>query len=385
MPPAAMRPAVLLAANYDGRVGYAWHNIYRLYGALGRDMVAHGRRVVTSFPTAETRAPYLDDVPHETLVFDPKRPTVASVRQAAADVRRLGIREVYLTDQPPTRWDYAWLRAAGVRRIVIHCRISVPDPRPARPETGLRRALKTAWARTPGVSADRVYAVSDFVRDRLIGKACFPAERVRTILNGIDVDRWECPVGDGAGGGVTTFFAAARAARYKGILTLIEAAARVRSDHGLEAFRVRYAGDGPDIGAFRETVARLGLESHVAFLGRQEDTRPEVCAADVIVVPSMNGDACPSTVSEALASGRPLITTRAGGIPELVGGEENARLIEPGDVAALAAAMAELIGDPARRHAIGERGRARARGALRERDYHDTVLAAIREDFALRD
>jgi glycosyltransferase involved in cell wall biosynthesis len=377
-------PAVLLAANYDGRVGYAWNNIYRLYNVLARVVAERGRRVVASFPAWEPRAEYLGDLPHETLIFDPTRPTVASTRRFVADLRRLGVREVYLTDRAPARWDYAVWRAAGVRRIVVHCRISVADPMPAMPETGVRRVLKSVWARTPGVSADRVYAVSEFVRNRLIGKACCPTHRVRTILNGIDVDRWDCgPPTEGRE--TTTFFAASRAARYKGILTLIEAAAAVRARHGLDAFRVRFAGDGPDLGAFREAVARLGLGAHVEFIGRLEDTRPEVCAADVIVVPSMNGDACPSTVSEALASGRPLVTTRAGGIPELVGDEANAYLIKPGDVDGMAAAMAELIADPARRRAIGSRGRARAREALRESVYHATVVRAILEDFNLRD
>jgi glycosyltransferase involved in cell wall biosynthesis len=377
-------PSVLLAASYGMRVGYAWNNIYRLFNALMRAFHERGLRVCASF--REMDGPitvFDDDLPYQTFVFDPRRISAQSIGRLRQQIRAHDIRYVYLTDQPPVRWDYPVLRASGVRAIVTHNRISVDDPHPARPETGVRGFAKRLANRLPWAGVDRVFAVSDFVRDRLLANGV-PPDRVRTILNGIDVDAWRCPDGliDPP---LVTFFAAARAARYKGVLDLIEAAAQVRERFGFGDFRVRYAGDGPDLELFRETVGRRGLAGHVELLGKLGNTKDEVCRADVIVVPSSYGDACPSTVSEALASGRPLIATRAGGIPELVGDPGNAVLVPPGDPAALATAMADLARDGPRRRDVGARGRLRAHQALRQDVYHATVIRALFAEFGLGD
>jgi glycosyltransferase involved in cell wall biosynthesis len=375
-------PAVLLAASYGVQVGYAWNNIFELYKALARAFHAQGLRVCLSFRDLDGPASAVDPgVPFDTFQYDPRRATrrvVAGLRQeiAARDIRYL-----YTTDQPVLRWDYPWLRASGVRAIVTHNRISVPDPEPARPVRGARGLARRVLTRLPWASVDRVFAVSDFVRARLIAQGT-PPSRVRTFLNGIDVDAWRFPERP-LDVPIVTFFAAARAARYKGVPDLIEAAALLRSRHGIDGFRVRFAGDGPDLEAFRALIAARGLGDHVEMLGKLPQTRDGVRDADVVVVPSAYGDACPSTVSEALASGRPLIATRAGGIPELVGDAGNARLVPPRDPAALAAAMASLIGQPEARRALGRSGRRRAETALRQDAYHASVTRALFEEFRL--
>jgi glycosyltransferase involved in cell wall biosynthesis len=373
--------AVLLAANYDNRVGYAWHNIYELFNALARDFTARGVRVCVSFPSiAEPLTLFDADLTIDAFALDMNDLRPARLGAVTRALRARGVTRLYLTDRAPVRPAYAALRAAGVRRIVVHNRISVPDPHPAQPDHGPRRWLKWLSARVPFAGVDRVFAVSDFVRNRLVARNGLPPSRVRTILNGIDVARWQCAPPEPARDPVV-FFAGSRAARYKGILVLIEAAHLLRTTHGHEGFRLRYAGDGPDLALFRDAVERYGLQQHVTLLGRLEDTKPEVCAADAVIVPSMYGDACPSSVSEALASGRALITTRAGGIPELVGDPDNARIVPPGDAAALAAAMAGLVAEPAERLALGRRGRARAEHALEQAPYHRAVAAALREEF----
>ncbi len=380
-PAAARAPAALLAANYDVHVGYAWNNIFRLFNALARALHDRGVRVCLSFPALSGAVTFLDpDVSYETLLFDPQRISRASLAAVRPEFLARDIRYVYLTDQRPTHWAYAVLRRWGVRRVVIHNRVSVREPRRPPPARGLRRLAKSLHARVPLMGADRVYAVSDFVRHRLVEANCVPPGRVRTILNGIDVDAWRCPPADAARTPVTVF-CGARAARYKGVLVLIEAVALARR-RGAD-IQVRYAGDGPDLELFRTEASRLGVGDAVMFLGPLSGTRSEVCAADVVAVPSMYGDACPSTVSEALASGRPLVTTRAGGIPELVGDPANAVLVEPGDVEGLAAALIDLAHHPQKRADIGARGRRRAEQALREEAYHRAVVQALLADFGL--
>lgn len=376
-------PAVLLAANYGHDVGYAWNNILRLFNAMARRLSEAGLRVCVSFRDPPANAAMFDrDLDVAAFVLDPRQFGGPNFRHTRDVIRAHNIKYLYLTDQRPIRLDYALLRMLGIRRIVIHNRVSVPSPYPAPRSGGPIGLIRAGIGRLPLVQADRLYAVSEFVARRLIDCNRLPPERVRKILNGIDVDRWRCP-GRSEVGGTTVFFAGARATRYKGVLTLIRAAAEVRDVHGMSNFEVRFAGDGPEMEFLQQEAERLRLAAHFIFLGRAHDLRPLVCGADVVIVPSEYGDACPSTVSEALASGRALITTRAGGIPELVDAPDNALMVAPGDVHALAAAMATLAQQPDLRAMLGERGRLRAEAALSERRYHKEVTDAMFEDFGM--
>jgi len=377
-------PAVLLAANYGHDVGYAWNNIFRLFNALARHISRAGLKVCVSFRDPPASASMFDDEIDVTAVMlDPRRFGGPNFRRTRELIRDHNIRYLYLTDQRPIRLDYALLRMLGVRSIVIHNRVSVPDPYPAPRSGGLGGLVRAGAGRLPLVQADRVYAVSEFVARRLADGNRMPPARIRKILNGIDVDKWLCPSRPEMAG-TTVFFAGARATRYKGVLTLIRAAAEVRDVHGISDFLVRFAGDGPEMELLQQEAERLRLSTHFTFLGRVHDLRPHVCGADVVIVPSEYGDACPSTVSEALASGRALIATRAGGIPELVGGPTNALIVPPGDPHALAGAMAELARNPVLRAQLAQHGRLRAEVALSERRYHQEVIDAISEDFGIR-
>ena len=79
----------------------------------------------------------------------------------------------------------------------------------------------------------------------------------------------------------------------------------------------------------------------------------------VALAPSVWPDPCPTVVLEAMAAGRALVTTPAGGIPDLVG-EDGALLVPPGDPAALAGALRRLLGDEALRRRLGGAARRRA-------------------------
>jgi glycosyltransferase involved in cell wall biosynthesis len=88
-------------------------------------------------------------------------------------------------------------------------------------------------------------------------------------------------------------------------------------------------------------------------------------AADVVAVPSVRDDAgnvdgLPNVVLEALASGTPVVATRAGGIPSVVTDGENGLLVAERDVAGLAAAIEQVLADRAFGSALGARARERA-------------------------
>jgi glycosyltransferase involved in cell wall biosynthesis len=243
--------------------------------------------------------------------------------------------------------------------------------------------FKATAGRSDLLAADRVYAVSDFVRARLVLKGRMPDDRIRVIPNGIDLQRFAPNPPEPLDNRRIRIFTGARASVHKGIEVLVHATERLRSHHGIQGFEVTYAGDGPTLPALRALVAELDLRDCFHLLGEVPSTEQLQKEADIIVVPSIWGDACPSSVSEGLASGKPVVATRVGGVPEIVGDEHNAVLVEPSDPDALADALARLIRDPECRRELGRRGRARAEAALDESRYHAEVIAQMLSDCGL--
>jgi colanic acid/amylovoran biosynthesis glycosyltransferase len=76
-----------------------------------------------------------------------------------------------------------------------------------------------------------------------------------------------------------------------------------------------------------------------------------------VVTPEGNADGIPNVLTEAMASGLPVVSTRVSGIPELIDDGVSGRLVEPNDALALADAIAEMLADPALRDACAESGR----------------------------
>jgi glycosyltransferase involved in cell wall biosynthesis len=117
----------------------------------------------------------------------------------------------------------------------------------------------------------------------------------------------------------------------------------------------------------RATARRLGLDGRVSLVGDLDHPALEqgYATADVFVLATRQ-ETYGMAVGEALAHGLPVVATRTGAIPDLVG-DEAGLLVEPGDVAALAEALARVIGDAPLRRRLAE-GAARARGRLRRWD-----------------
>ena len=154
----------------------------------------------------------------------------------------------------------------------------------------------------------------------------------------------------------------------KGLPVLVQAS-RCWAELG-PAPLVALAGDGPMAAELAEQIA--AERAPVRLLGRRDDVADLINAADVVVLPS-RWEGWPLVLSEALQLGRPIVATRVGGIPNLVG--DAATLVPPGDVDALAAAVGELLQQPAKRHELAERAARRGADLPTEDDTAAAVLA----------
>jgi glycosyltransferase involved in cell wall biosynthesis len=207
-------------------------------------------------------------------------------------------------------------------------------------------ARRARWVLTPSASS-RSDIVTDFGVD---------PDRVRVIPLGVD-DGFRPPTAPRVPGRIVAM--ASADAPMKGIATLLEAFAKLRTerDH-LELLLVARTEPG---GRTDQIVDRLAIRDHVRFVhGISDAALVEVMgSAEVACVPSLyEGFSLPT--AELMACATPLVVSDAGAIPEVVGPDGLcADLVPPGDVEALAVALAGLLDDPERRARYGAAGRAR--------------------------
>lgn len=109
--------------------------------------------------------------------------------------------------------------------------------------------------------------------------------------------------------------------------------------------------------ALRAFVAERGLSSRVVWTGPRNDVPDVMGAMDIVAHTSVRGEPFGRVIIEAMAVGRPVVATRAGGVPEFTHDGEDAVLVTPGDAAELAACLDRLLGDDAERSRL-------SRGAL---------------------
>ncbi len=207
-------------------------------------------------------------------------------------------------------------------------------------------------------------AVSDFSLDLLRQKCPGAAQRMRRIYNGLDPGAFPQARPRASAGSPLRILSIGRLIEFKGFHHLIAAVANLRQRE--VDCELRIVGEGP----WRERLEKqaLGLEigDHVRFLGTrtQDQVKRELLDADVFALASIvdekgASDILPTVITEAMACGLPVVSTTLAGIPEMVDHSKSGILVEPGNEAALAQALAD-VADPETARRMGLEGKRRA-------------------------
>jgi glycosyltransferase involved in cell wall biosynthesis len=285
----------------------------------------------------------------------PQRPgiDVAWVVRFARQLRRERIDVLHTHDFAMNTFGAAAALLARVPAVsTIHGRHWVTD----RP----RRALAYRALRRLGVP---IVAVSEDLAGFLAVGLRVPRAQLQVVHNGIPIPH--APAGDdpqrrasargllGIPSDLALVVAVGNLYPVKDHATLLRALAR------LPGARVAIAGRGDQEAPLRKLAAQLGLADRVHLLGLRDDVDTVFAAADVFVQPSLS-EGLPLAVLEAMANGLPVVATRVGGIPEAIADGQTGLLVPPGDPAALAAALGEVLSARERATALGKAGRERA-------------------------
>jgi glycosyltransferase involved in cell wall biosynthesis len=350
-----MPGAILCVANFPANTGYAWDFIEGLYAGIAARLAPRGIRTLVAYPKIPAPPQSLLGTPAEPVVLDARLESLASLRRTIGFVRRERVRVLYLTDRPARWWCYPLLRAAGVRAIIVHDHTSGARSVPR----GIKRIAKWILARVPGLTADRVIAVSDYVAARQRAVGMIPARRVTRVWNSVAVPPRH------AEGGRNARRALGLDDHTPVIACTCRATAEKGVDHLLRAFDrlppgpiLVYAGDGPAFASLQVLRDSLPSRDRIRLLGYRADREVLLDAADVCVVPSVWQEAFGLAALEAMVRGKPVVATAVGGIPEIIRHGVTGLLVPPGDDQQLAAAIAELVTDRAAAARMGANARA---------------------------
>lgn len=202
--------------------------------------------------------------------------------------------------------------------------------------------VPVAVAQEVALSLTRLY---DIPPCRVIAN-CVPTE----LYAHPQTPRAEWRIKEGFGNEDVLFVCVARLSPQKNHAMLIEAFARTARAN--PTTHLLLAGAGALQDQLKESVRNLDLLGRVHFLGLRTDIPDLLAASDVFVLAS-DYEGNPLSVIEAMAAGLPIVSTIAGGVPELVAHGREGLLVKPGDVDAFSQAMAGLMKDPGSRKSMG--------------------------------
>jgi glycosyltransferase involved in cell wall biosynthesis len=259
----------------------------------------------------------------------------------------------------------AWLpHGASGPRYVVTRRMDYPE----------KRNCRTRYLYNHCV--DGIVAISRPIVDLLV-HAGVDRGKIRLIHSGIDVGRFAYD-GNATEWRTATIGTLAVLEPRKGHVFLLQAVARLKA-HGLR-LRCLLAGVGGERKHLEGLTRQLGLDSEVEFLGFVDDAPVFLAGINIFVHPSLH-EGLGVAVLEAMASGKPVVATRVGGLSDVIIDGRTGLLVAPADSAALSEAIAALIADPSRARAMGQAAAAHAREhfglermAARNEEYYFELL-----------
>jgi glycosyltransferase involved in cell wall biosynthesis len=213
--------------------------------------------------------------------------------------------------------------------------------------------------------ADIILCASNDLRDRMVRLGAPNVEQFDVpaeIAPPPTAEQMQAARADVAAGGCPVVLAIGRLTAQKGFDVLIDAAARWQARTPAPVTVI--AGNGPLAGDLASRARTAGAD--VRLLGRRQDVAALLAIADVVAVPS-RWEARSLVVQEAMQAGRPIVATNVGGIPDLTG-TDGAILVPAEDPAALAAAVANVLDDPAMADRLGETARVRSASFPTQKD-----------------
>jgi glycosyltransferase involved in cell wall biosynthesis len=303
------------------------------YGAKAREIESSGVRVL---------------VEPKNLKADPGL-VVRLARRMRQE--RIDLLQTYLWTA--NTWGRLAARMAGIRLVLASERnVDIWEER-------YKRVIGRWLAR----STDRIIANSEAVRRYLLERGGLAPEKVVTVHNGVNFDRFETACDPrvrraelGLPADAVLAGVVARVEPAKDHATLLRAMALIT--RRVPRLHLVVVGGGSEVPRLKASAAELGIADKVRFTGPRTDAAEWLQSLDISVLSSVK-EGLSNTVLESMAAGRPMIATDVGGNAEVIVESETGFLVPPRDPAALGEALARLAQSPSMMEEFGRAGRER--------------------------
>ncbi|QSG05103.1 Glycosyltransferase [Halapricum desulfuricans] len=236
--------------------------------------------------------------------------------------------------------------------VVVHTVHGVPF---ADDRNALLNRFVLACERLAARHTDQIVTNADVMAEAYLDRGIGTLDQYATIPSGVDLEPFrDASPAEDLPGERPRVVMIGRLADGKGFDVLLDAVADIRQEAS-----VCLVGDGPLADTLESDIETRGFSDRVFLTGYRDDVPRVLAASDVLVLPSFR-EGTPRVITEAMAAGLPVVATDIAGIPKQVEHGESGYLIPPGDDAALADRLNELLADPQLRERFGRRGSERA-------------------------
>lgn len=349
------KPALLLVANWDSDVGYAWWLIESYWVELAKRYHEYYSPILAY--------PSISKIP-DKIVQAPVAVKTANFSSFSRGLfgqlmflSRNNVTAIYFSDKPARHFAYLLFRLFGVRKIIVHDH--TPGLRTL-PGKWKRWAKRIVWA-VPGIKADVCIGATEFVRQRFIDIACVPASRCHAVTNGIPIslppiksihEHFSVSVDR------KIIVTAARANRYKGGFFALDVLAELIR-LGVRNWHYIYMGDGPDLASLKEHRDKLGLSEYVTFPGKIDDIRSLMQSSYMAFHPS-NGEVGYSlSILEYMLCGLPVVVPDNPSVCAATSPKIDGEVYSEFDLKDAAAKIKELLLDTEKASLFGKNARSR--------------------------
>jgi len=344
------KPGVLAVGNFDSNTGYAWKLMERLWCELSIFFRTKNHQTYVVFPTVSEVPECLTE--HDCIVEqeDFTSRSLGSIVRQAKYLRKKAIKIVYLTDQETYSLRYLAFRLCGVQKIIVHDHTPGIRTRPH----FVKRFLKCILNRLPFFSCSACFAVSPYVRQRLIDVNCVPADKVHCVTNGIEVGDLKLP--DKSDDNLVRIVTVGRASYYKGIDFALRVIRTLVFEQGYDNIRYALFGDGPDLEAFKILAAELKIEPYVEFKGKVNNVAEKLETCDIAFHPS-KGEAMSLAILEYMRAELPVVVSDNPSVSSTLKHDQDSVIYREEDLDSAVNALLGLIRVPEYRKRLGNNGR----------------------------
>lgn len=384
--PSARSPALLVMIGYEIEIGFAIGRLVSVFFEMARELTGSATQVHFSFARVGTaRSNALPADFDRVLEFDMREPTPAAVATLSDYIRRHRIDTIFALDLSANASYLAELRRAGIERIFSYW---------GAPMSSLNSGLKLLLKQMEVTLLRRarpdhfIFESRAMQRFAVEGRG-IPGRQTTVIPTGVDANKFRPDPANVAL--VYERFNIARDRRIivymghlhsrKGVHVLMRAAGHLVSVMGRRDAHVLFLGNrDEEVGKFSDDFA-AGAEC-ITFGGYHNDIPALLSGCYAGCIPSTGWDSFPMSSLEMQACALPVLVSDWQGVPETIANGETGIVVETGDAALLAQAIAALIDDPSRRDRMAMAARARIEAAFTREHQVVALIRYLRQQIA---